>query len=72
MFKEDILTIYAQNQEITISLSKIQRLEIIRGKKSNTGKGMKIGALTGGIGLGLVAATSVSCDRGRWFTPTQG
>ena len=64
----DTLTLEIEGDQLRpIPLSPTARLEIQRGTKSNAGKGAGIGALVGGVGLGVVGAAS--CDGSGWFDP---
>lgn len=70
--KNDTLILLHNNQHLQVQVDKINSFEIARSRKSNTGKGLKIGALIGGLGLGLVAVISVSSEQGGWFTLSPG
>ena len=66
------LAIRMGEREVTIPANQIQRLEVANGVKKNTGKGAAIGALTGGLGLGLLGAIAVSGDQDGWIEITPG
>jgi hypothetical protein len=55
-----------------IPLQQITKLEVARGEEGNALKGAIIGALSGGLGLGLIAAIDASGKQKGWFTATPG
>ncbi len=61
-----------QSYHFSIPLNEIEKLEAVRKKTRNTKKGALIGALSGGFGLGLVGAFSVSGDQDGWVNPSPG
>lgn len=70
--KNDSLHFQINKRLFTIPLQQVTKLEVPRGKKSNTKKGAKIGAIAGGLGFGVIAAISVSGEQDGWLTPTPG
>lgn len=67
--KNDSLYFKTKNRIICISLQQITKLEAARSKKSNTGKGAIIGAISCGLGFGIIAAIAVSNEQGQWLIP---
>ena len=68
--RNDSLQLHVHKRDFFIPLRRIAKLEVARGKKRNAKKGFIIGALGGGLGLGLIAAIDVSDEQGEWFVPT--
>jgi len=68
--RNDSLQVHTYKQDFFIPLRRITKLEVALGKKSNAEKGLIIGALVGGLGLGIIAAIAVSDKQGLWFLPT--
>ncbi len=66
------LAIRLGERELTIPATQIRRLEVAHGLKKNTVKGAAIGALTGGLGFGLLYAIVLSGDQDSWITITPG
>ena len=68
--RNDSLQVHTYKQDFFIPLCRITKLEVALGKKSNTEKGLIIGALVGGIGLAIILAIAVSDKQDEWFMPT--
>ena len=68
--RNDSLQVHTYKQDFFIPLRRITKLEVAMGKECNTEKGLIIGALVGGLGLGIIAAIAVSDKQGVWFFPT--
>ena len=58
-----------QGRVLPFALGPAVRLEVSRGMKANTGRGAWMGALIGGVGLGVAGAASCDGDGGL-FDPT--
>jgi len=70
--RNDSLQLHVHKRDFFIPLRRIAKLEVARGKKRNAKKGSIIGALGGGLGLGLIGAIDVSGEQGEWSDPTPG
>lgn len=70
--QNDTLIVELYQKQRLFSLREIKELQVIRGQKSNKGKGALYGSLLGGVGLGFVLVAAVSDDQGEWLTPTPG
>jgi len=67
--RNDSLQVHTYKQDFSIPLRRITKLEVALGKKGNAEKGLIIGALVGGIGLGIIATIAVSDKQGECFLP---
>ncbi len=71
--RNDSLTfVIGRGRQFTIPFHRIRKLEVVRGTKSNKRKGALLGAVSGGLGLGILFVADVSGEQGGWFVPTPG
>lgn len=66
-FTSEMLMVSVKDTTLFIPNISIRKLEISTGQKRNTGKGAIIGAVSGGLILGIVSvATNKPCREGDW------
>lgn len=70
--KNDSLCFQVNKRLFTIPLQRVTTLEVAKGKKSGPKKGAIIGGIAGGLGLGAIAALSLSGNQDEWLTPSKG
>jgi len=70
--KNDSLYFQINKRLFSIPLQQVTKLEVAKGKKSNTKRGAIIGGIAGGLGFGVIAAISVSGEQDEWLTPSPG
>ena len=67
--RNDSLQLHVHKQDFFIPLRRIAKLEVARGKKRNAKKGFIIGALGGGLGLGVIGTVDASNEQGLGPSP---
>jgi len=70
--KKDSIVVQIESKKYTIAVLQITKLEVAKGKKRTTRKGAIIGAISGGLGVGLLSAIAVSQVQSRLLAPTPG
>ena len=68
-FRNDSLQLHVHKRDFFIPIRRIAKLEVARGKKRNAKKGFIIGALGGGLGLGVIGTVDASNEQGLGPSP---